>query len=159
MASVLIVMKGYLPIAETLNERESSWFELISVSLTTISATWTFAASALKVIVISCFLPACKTPKRSSRYEFRDIVTIWMWNTEVLRVSFNWVANALSSDIGRHDVFQLYFAMSLKRYSAVAEVHAASGDWASNCFERAGNWTGNTSIFHSFATSIHQYFI
>ena len=39
MASVLIVMKGYLPIAETLNERESSWFELISVSLTTISAT------------------------------------------------------------------------------------------------------------------------
>jgi len=37
--SVLSVMKGYFPIAETLSEREHSWPLLTSVSLQTMRAT------------------------------------------------------------------------------------------------------------------------
>ncbi len=56
IASWLIVIKGYFPIALTFNVRVSSYPLEMSTSLITNSETSTFASSVLKVNMISYFL-------------------------------------------------------------------------------------------------------
>lgn len=94
--SVLMVMKGYLPMAETLSERVHSWLLLISLSLMTMRATCTLASSALNVMVKSCFLPGCKTPIYETAVN--DIL-ILDWLSWLIYLPFEWESEKLVESV------------------------------------------------------------